>query len=399
MKIVHVTNWYIPKMSYQENFLPYEQKLLGHDVEIITSDRFPGYIGNNQNINKVLGKRIITSGVFCDNIKIHRLRTLIEIKDGDQLITWGLKNKLRELNPDIVHAHNVFSLLTLQVIIYSKKFGYKVYVDDHSHEVNFNVDNWLKKIYLSLVKIFYKHYDRRVSCFIPITYSSKKIIQATLSIPDDKIELLYLGADIKKFYSSQELRKNGRNELGIDNNEQLVITTGKLHKNKDIDILISAFKGLIQDYPHIKLLIIGSGVESYMKNLYELTGDLLNKNIFFKEFVPNSELPKYYNAADIGVWPGDPTITVIEAIATGLPIIIPENDSAYEHLLINNAAIGYKRRDIESLSNKLYSLLTDNNALQSLKDHSMVLSANCLSWQEIAKESIRIYQKYSIKVL
>ncbi len=94
MKIVHVTNWYIPKMSYQENFLPYEQKLLGHDVEIITSDRFPGYIGNNQNINKVLGKRIITSGVFCDNIKIHRLRTLIEIKDGDQLITWGLKNKL-----------------------------------------------------------------------------------------------------------------------------------------------------------------------------------------------------------------------------------------------------------------------------------------------------------------
>ena len=117
MKIVHVMNWYIPGMGYQENYLPAEQKKLGHDVEIVTSDRLPPYKGYERHIGKIVGKRIVGAGTFEDNgIKIHRLPIFFEIESGGQLFLKGLKKKLKQLEPDIVQAHGAFSLLTLQVI-------------------------------------------------------------------------------------------------------------------------------------------------------------------------------------------------------------------------------------------------------------------------------------------
>ena len=41
MRIVHVNQFYIPGLSYQENILPHEQAKLGHEVWILTSDRLP----------------------------------------------------------------------------------------------------------------------------------------------------------------------------------------------------------------------------------------------------------------------------------------------------------------------------------------------------------------------
>ena len=41
MRIVHVNQFFIPGLSYQENILPHEQAKLGHEVWILPSDRLP----------------------------------------------------------------------------------------------------------------------------------------------------------------------------------------------------------------------------------------------------------------------------------------------------------------------------------------------------------------------
>jgi len=48
----------------------------------------------------------------------------------------------------------------------------------------------------------------------------------------------------------------------------------------------------------------------------------------FHDFADRSELSQIYNAADIGVWPGDPSITVLEALATGLACLLPVGEEA-----------------------------------------------------------------------
>lgn len=396
MKIVHVMNWYIPEMGYQENYLPAEQKKLGYNVEIITSDRIPPYKGYQRHIGKIISERIVGTGVFEENgVKIHRLPVLFEIKNGGQLLLKGLKKKLKQLKPDIVQAHGAFSLLTLQVIFYSEKLGYKVFVDDHSHKNNFCLDSLYKRAYVKMVKGFYHLYGKRVCCWMPVTYASKHILQSFLAIPDEKIKLLHLGVNTNRFKKSQELREIGRKEIGISDDDFLIISSGKFNKSKDIHILIKAFDKVSKKYPKTKLLLIGGGPDCYMRKLKNLIKSLdLDNKVFFRDFVPNIDLPKYYNAADAGVWPGDHSITVIEAIATGLPVIVPENDLAYKILFENKAALGFERGNPDAITNKIAELIENHDLYSEIANNALSLVEKTLSWNKIAEESISIYSTY-----
>lgn len=234
--------------------------------------------------------------------------------------------------------------------------------------------------------------------FFPVTYATTDFLKRVLKIPENRLELLPLGANADRFKKSLELRKMGRNELNIKEDEKLILTAGKLDAQKDIKYLIKAFSDVNNRKPFIKLLIIGSGTKEYMNNLKSLVNRLgVQDRIIFIDFVPNNELPKYYNAGDIGVWPGNCSITVLEAVATGLPVIIPNKDLNYKILSDNNAAVGFKRRNVNSLSEAILKLLNDSELYSRIIENSSILFMETLSWKGIAQKSIDTY-KSALKV-
>jgi len=392
MKIVHVMNWYIPKMGYQENYLPAEQKKLGHDVEIITTDRFPALKGFKQHVGRIHENRIVETGTFTDkNVLIHRLPTFFEFK-SKIIIVKGLKQKLMQLNPDIIQAHGIFSVMTLQTVICMKKLKCKLFIDDHCHDNNLNLDSFINNLYIKFVKQLYGIYGKYVFCFMPVTYSSKNILKSILNIPSNKIELLHLGVDSNIFKPSEKLREEGRKKFGIDDDEIIILTSGKFTESKDIHILIKSFINLIKNFDNIKLLIVGNGPSDYIKYLKELieNGKIRDK-VIFNDFIPNKELPLFYNAADMGVWPGDHTITAVEAISTGLPIIVPSSDRAYLVLLKNDAAIGFERGNIESLTKQLCKLLNNKKQRERIKISALELVKKKLAWSVVGEKSIKLY--------
>jgi glycosyltransferase involved in cell wall biosynthesis len=392
MKIVHVMSWYMPNMGYEENFLPAEQSKLGHQVQIITADRLPAYIGYKDYIGKVFDERIIGSGIFdYNNVTVHRLHCRFEVVNGGQVILKGLRKTLRDLKPDIVHAHGTLTPLAILAVWYSKELGYKVFVDDHSHAGNFKIDSVLKKTYVRVAALFYRTYGKRVSCWMPITSAARPLL-ALLKVPEERIETTYLGADATRFIKSDELRAAGRALIGIGADDTLIITSGKFDESKDIHILVEAFHAFASKRDDIYLLLLGNGGEAYMQRIRTLaTRSDASSRILFKDFVSNSELPLYYNAADLGVWPGNPSITVIEAIATGLPVILPEEELAYGLLFKKDAAVGFKRGDPDSLSESVLKLLHDSNLKSKTISNCLFLVKNTLSWRRIAERTIEIY--------
>ena len=93
----NVENWYMPNMGYQENFLPAEQKKLGHEVQAIVPDRHPLFINYLRFRNKIQIDRITNATIFNDKgVIIHRLPTLFEIPLHGQRPMKGLKKKLKE---------------------------------------------------------------------------------------------------------------------------------------------------------------------------------------------------------------------------------------------------------------------------------------------------------------
>jgi glycosyltransferase involved in cell wall biosynthesis len=381
-------------MGYQENILPAEQKKLGHDVCIITSDRTPNYHGFENNVGRIIRERVLGEGVYKEHgVTIYRLPTVMDVQNGGQVVVKGLYKLLKELKPDVVQAHGAFCPITLQAVLYSKRINYRVFIDDHSNVDNFHLNSLIKKAYIQLVKSFYCFYGDRVKMFFPVTYATTDLLKRVLHIPDNRLELLPLGANTDRFKKSLEMRCVGRNELGIDGNEKLFVTAGKLDEQKDIEYLIKAIKYVVTKNSLIKLLIIGSGTQDYMSNLKSLVNRFgLTEKIIFMDFVPNKELPKYYNAGDIGVWPGTNSITAIEAAATSLPLILPNHDLAYKILFDNQAAVGFERRNVNSLVKAILELLNNLELYNQIVDNSSELFMETLSWKGVAQKSIGLYE-------
>jgi glycosyltransferase involved in cell wall biosynthesis len=397
MKIVHVMDWYIPEMGYQENFLPSEQKKLGHDVQIITSDKLPVHDGGYENhIGKVLGNRVVGKGIFFYNgVPIHRLLTLLEKKGESIFILKGLVAKIKELKPDIVHAHGATSFSTLIVIVFSKSLGYKVFVDDHAHSDNFRITTFPKKMMIIFLKLFYYIYGSRIRCWMPVTYDAERLLKIYFHVPSEKCQILHLGVNTDLFVRSSALRNSCREDLQIGDDYILLISAGKFGENKDIDILIKTYAGVTEKFPKTKLLLLGGGDDQYMEKIRNLVHSLgITDHVIFHGFVKSSELPAYYNAADIGVWPGAHSITAVESAATGLPIIVPEHNLSYRVLLENESAIGFTRRNEESLKNSLIHLLTDQNVREKIRENCLKTAMEILSWKKIAEKSINIYNLF-----
>jgi glycosyltransferase involved in cell wall biosynthesis len=386
-------NWYIPNMGYQENFLPSEQKKIGYEVEIITSDRLPYLKGFQREFHDEA--RIIGIGDFEDHgVNIYRLPLLLEFKESNQVILLGLKSKLRELKPDVVHAHGEINPITLQTIIYSKKIGFKVFIDSHSNKDNFKLNSPLKWLYFILVKVFYKIYRKRIHWWLPVTYASKELLTENFGISETHMDLLPLGVNTNRFFKSEKLREDFRVKLGYSEDDYVIISSGNFDYSKEIDTLINAFSIVWKEYPKLHLLLIGKGSNEYMIHLNSIIENSnLNDQICILDFVGNSELAGYYNLADVGVWPGTNSISVIEAIGTELPVIIPKGDASYKIVFDAKAAIGFEKHDINSLAEALRSLIQSPEMRMDLSNNARFIVTEKLSWEKVAEQSIASYLK------
>ncbi len=147
--------------------------------------------------------------------------------------------------------------------------------------------------------------------------------------PFNKIQTVYNGIDLKSF--AQENKSNiSRKSLGFSKEDFLVIYSGRINKEKGVSELIESFLQL-KDIPQIKLIILGSSFFDNANLEDEFIYNLRNKSIEIKErivftgFIPYNQIPAYLKLADIAVLPSmweEPFgLTIVEAMASGLPLI------------------------------------------------------------------------------
>lgn len=144
----------------------------------------------------------------------------------------------------------------------------------------------------------------------------------------EKIEVIYNRIDMNQFIPDASLKKG---HAGIN-----ILCVGRLFKRKNPECLIKAMY-----YVNAKLLIIGDGpYRKKMEGIIKLLN--LSGKVSLIPSVPNNKIDKYYKEADIFVSVNDyggVSKVVIEAMASGLPVIVnrPRWESSPE--LLGDAAI------------------------------------------------------------
>ena len=240
------------------------------------------------------------------------------------------------------------------------RFAYDLY-DLHKKELR-----GIKKIlFITFVPIIRKvdsYCVKKMDHILVNSEFSKKSIR--MAYPKEELNIVYLGVDTHKFTSN----KNRTNRK-----IPYMISVGKLHKRKNFDFQIKALKEIIKK-KKVVLRIVGAGPE--LENLKKISKDYEVENyVNFLGFVNEKELPELYRSSDIFIFSAknEPFgLVVIEAMASGLPVVVPNEGGPAESCIDNKTGFIYKQNDYKDFSNKVINLLKD----QKLKRK---FSKNCMS--------------------
>jgi glycosyltransferase involved in cell wall biosynthesis len=394
MKIAVLSLWYSEKMGYAENFLPKFLSLEGHEVYLITSTaqiyyNAPFY---KSTYEPYLGAAIQPEGTQeIDGFKVIRL-PFVQHTFGIELI--GLENLLSEIQPDIVQTFEIDRTITYPAARLSRKLNFKLFTESHVHASVFTQQKPSKSIRQKISQYrhytrYYRYINKRTEICYPISKDCAEIAEKHFCVSPTKIKTQSLGTDTDLFSPlledhQHERRKKIREKLGFETNDFVCIYTGRITPDKGPSVLAEAVEILHKEgKKHVKALFIGLGEHKEIFKINSVSGCVVH------DFVPVRELPDFYRASDIGVWPLQESTSQIDALACGLPIII--NDTTEVNERIDKCGLLFKKNDPHDLADKILQL--ENQEVRNiLSKNAREKAEKLFSWTIIARDRIIDYQ-------
>lgn len=372
MKIVHVQQYFNEGFGYQENILPKYQQDLGNEVVMLTSTRSDGFNGES---------RIRKSGVKYENgfllkrldIKWEFPKRFVSFKD--------LYSFLEAEKPDYIYHHSVTAPSIFTVSKYKKKHPEIILAMDNHADLQISGRNSFWKIFYynlfwkSSLKIIAKYVD----VFFGVTPDRCLFLENELGIDKGKIKLLPIGADVNKV----DKIISQKNSLEITNDKKKVLVHGgKMSYSKKTDDLINAFKNI--DNNEWKLVLFGSFED---KGLYDLI--LEDNRISFMGWLNRLDTLKLLLNSDLGIWNGQHTTLLEDAIACSLPLILKKYGST-SHLIKENGLF-LENGSQQEITNTLNNIF-ENSQVEFFKKHTEEMKQE-ISYNNIAKLSIDLAVK------
>lgn len=239
----------------------------------------------------------------------------LEKREGhDLMLYYRLWKHLKALNPDIVHTRN---LAALEAVLPAMLTGVKLRIHSE-HGRDFNDISGDNKKHLLLRRTLMP----AVSHSIALSRDLESYMHEKVGVPRRKITQIYNGVDTEKFHPSE-----GKNPALPFSEPGLVVfgTVGRMQPVKDQTNLANAFVRMLEIAPQFRqnarLMMIGDGP---LKNDAQVILD--EAGCSGLAWLPGArdDVPDIMRQMDIFMLPSlseGISNTILEAMATGLPVI------------------------------------------------------------------------------
>lgn len=162
-----------------------------------------------------------------------------------------------------------------------------------------------------------------------------------------------------------------RHSLGLEADTPVILSIGRIAKEKSIDVVIGALPKLLEKLPNARMIIVGEGNE--IENLSDFAHSLgIGDHVTFTGGKPWDEIGKYYQlgnvfcSASVSETQG---LTFAEAMAGGIPVVA-KKDECIENI-ITDQKTGLLFENEADLPELLYRVLTDQALAARLSAASM----------------------------
>lgn len=209
-------------------------------------------------------------------------------------------------------------------------------------------------------------------------------------VPRDKITVLYSGVDAMFAPVTEAATLTAVQQRYQIGDTPYLLAVGTVQPRKNYQMLIQAFRGVADQFPH-QLLIAGGKGWLYDDMLAEVERQGLNGRVRFLGFVADADLPALYSGATLFLFPSlyeGFGLPLLEAMACGVPVVTSNASSLPE--VAGTTAVQLSPLDQQAWTNEMLALL-HNPARRSQMVAEGFRQARQFSWHQSARQLLAVY--------
>ena len=300
---------------------------------------------------------------------------------------WFANQKISKMNFDLVHTHdrifdaNIFTMHGIPHRIWVHEIR-KKYISLFDRATC-----WVEKYLIN---------NTKCKIFLPVSNLTKEKFIQEYKIAPEKIQVIHPGVDIarSKKLDRERCRREIREQFEICPSDIVILFVSMNFEIKGLDYVMAAVGKAKASYPsqNIKLFVIGKGDYKKYGAFAQKIG--IKDNIIFAG-VHKETLEQIYLASDIFMMLSRFDtfgMTVLEAMASSLPVIISSNVGAKDLVMEGiNGFVIENTGNADQISNKIGFMLNEENRRRMAKEaHNTALSNR---WDAVAKRVEDIYEE------
>ena len=313
-----------------------------------------------------------------------------------------------------ITAGILYIIGSVRSIIGAKYFGAKIC---HYHLFHVNMLVVFDLIFSKIIglKVVYTVHD--VVSNLDKTKSSHKLIDFVLRNANklithnefSKNQMLDLFKGIDKnvaviphgnylpFIETAKDQDSSRQYLGIPKDKKVLLFFGMIKKIKGLEILLNSLQEVKKVHPEIVLLIAGKSWEDNF-DVYQEIIDRKNLNencIIHNKYIPSEDVAHYFCSTDLSVLPYkriSQSGVLMMAMSYNSAVLTSDLLPFTELITNNETGFLFKSEDVESLSDKIISVLKDDSSVSKVREKGMDLIKTEYNWNRLGALSKEVYE-------
>ena len=331
-----------------------------YEIHVISlqDGEYEGVIVHSLNVDESVMKGTNNRG------KLRYLKTINKVKE-----------LVREIKPDILHAHYATSYGLLGALTNFHPYIISVWGSD---VYDFPIKSIVHK---NLLK-----YNLKKADYI---LSTSNIMKSEIEKYTSKdIIVTPFGVDISKFVPNKSVKK-----------EIVIGTIKSLEAKYGIEYLVKAFK-IVKDNNSnldLKLKIGGSGSQlEFLKKMCEELG--IESSVMFLGKINQKAVIKEFQNFDVAVFPSildseSFGVAAVEAEACGIPVVVTDVGGLMESTMPNYTSLVCKRESAEALAEKIDILVKDNELRRKMGKQARIFIEKNYNLEENFNDVRKLYEK------
>lgn len=223
-------------------------------------------------------------------------------------------------------------------------------------------------------------------------YTKNEILIHFKNVKEECIEVIYEGVGKNFMPLEKDEFANLYHKYQIPQDCYLLLHISIRALRKNNKLLIKVLNELVNNrhFKNIRLIKIGSWDQA---SNYLIEKNQLDKYIIQLKNIPEEEMVKFYNLADVFVFPSYAEgfgFPALEAMASGTPVVASNRTAIPE--IVGDAGILLDPDDVLGFSENIVDLLKNEKIAQHYRERG-IKRAQMFSWETTARKTYEVYKK------